>query len=215
LPAFRDKCRLVPYGIETEKYLDAERSPILSSKLSVQGRKKILFVGRLVYYKGVGVLIDAFSKTENAELFIVGTGSDEESLRKQAESLGNRVHFMKNLSDTDLKSAFADCDFFVMPSIEKSEAFGIVQLEAMIYGKPVINTDLKTSVPLVSLDGQTGLTVKAGDADELAAAMEKLISDDELRIKYGRAAKERVLSQFTSELMIKNVKNQISDIMEE
>lgn len=215
LPAFRDKCRLVPYGIETDKYLDAKASPILSERLSDKDSKKILFVGRLVYYKGVEVLIDAFSRTENAELFIVGTGSDEEALKKQAGPLGDRVHFMKNLSDEDLRSAFADCDFFVMPSVEKSEAFGIVQLEAMIYGKPVINTDLKTSVPLVSIDGETGLTVRAGDAAELAEAMNRLISDEGLREKFGNNAKRRVLEHFDIKTMTENVRKQMKKLMEE
>lgn len=215
LPVFRDKCRIVPYGIETEKYLNAELTPVLSELAAVKSRKRLLFVGRLVYYKGVGVLIDAFKHTENAELFIVGTGSDESELKRQAKPLGDKVHFLGTLSDEDLRSTFADCDIFVLPSIEKSEAFAIVQLEAMIYGKPVINTDLKTSVPLVSLDGETGLTVKAGDAAELAAAMNRLINDDELRLAFGKNAVKRTAEFFDTQIMIKNVKNQFEKLMEE
>lgn len=209
--AYRDKCRLVPFGIEPSEYLDIPLRPVLTERLSQKDRKKILFVGRLVYYKGVGVLLDAFLKIKDAELFIVGKGSDEDELRKQATPAGERVHFMGTLSDEDLRSAFSDCDFFVLPSIEKSEAFGIVQLEAMIYGKPVINTDLKTSVPLVSLDGVTGLTVKAGDTEELARAMDRLVHDDALRERLGKAAKERVLTQFSMESMITNLKKQIRE----
>ncbi len=210
LGGFRDKCRLVPYGIETEKYLTTAVKPILSGQLNKPENKKILFVGRLVYYKGVGVLIEAFKKVQNAELFIVGTGRDEEALRQQAHSLKDRIHFMKNLSDEDLRAAFADCDFFVLPSIEKSEAFGIVQIEAMICGKPVINTDLKTSVPLVSIDGVTGLTVKAGSAEELSEAMTRLTEDDELRLKLGRNAKERALRHFSIESMISKIKEHLN-----
>ena len=208
----RDKCRFVPYGIDPKKYLDIPKKPVLTEQLADSSRKKILFAGRLVYYKGVGVLIDAFEKTQGAELFIVGKGNDEEALRKQAMPLGERVHFIGTLSDEDLRAAFSDCDFFVLPSIEKSEAFGIVQLEAMVCGKPVINTDLDTSVPLVSLDGKTGITVKAGDSDELARAMDTLIRNDELRHEYGRAAAERVLSEFSLDSMINNAKAQLKDI---
>jgi len=190
-------------------------TPVLTERLSDKKCKKILFAGRLVYYKGVGVLIDAFKKTENAELFIVGKGNDEEELRKHAESLGDRVHFMGTLSDEDMRSAFADCDFFVLPSIEKSEAFGIVQLEAMVYGKPVINTDLATSVPLVSLDGETGLTVRAGDSNDLAKAMNRLINDDGLRISLGKNAENRAVSSFDINVMIENVRKQIENITEE
>lgn len=215
LPQYREKCRFVPFGIDPEIYLNSPLTPILTKKLSDSGRKKVLFVGRLIYYKGVGVLIEAFKKVNNAELFIVGTGSDEEQLKQDASALGDRVHFMGNLSDEDLKSAFADCDIFVLPSTAKSEAFGIVQLEAMVYGKPVINTDLKTSVPYVSLDGQTGITVKAGDVDDLADAINRLVSDDKLRSRYGENAAKRILSDFEKNMMMENVYNQCTKLMEE
>lgn len=210
---YREKCRIVPYGIDTAAYLNTKLSPILTQKLIRPESKKLLFVGRLVYYKGVGVLIDAFKNISDAELFIVGTGSDEEALKAQAKPLGDRVHFMRNLSDVDLRSAFADCDIFVLPSVEKSEAFGIVKLEAMVYGKPVINTDLKTSVPLVSIDGETGLTVKAGDAEELAKAMDRLIKDDSLREKLGDNAKRRAVEYFDIKTMTTNVINQCKKLI--
>lgn len=211
---YREKCRLVPFGLDIPAYLNAPEAPILSEKLSDEKSVKVLFVGRLVYYKGIGVLIEAFKKVSGAELFIIGTGSDEAAVKESAKELKNRVHFMCNLSDDDLKSAFRDCDLFVLPSIEKTEAFGIVQLEAMVYGKPVINTDLKTSVPFVSLDGKTGITVKAGDSEELAAAINKLVSDRELRERYGANAAERVRAEFDEKKMIENVYRQCKQITE-
>lgn len=198
LPAFREKCRIIPYGIRVESYLQAACTPILTEQLRKPGRVKVLFVGRLVYYKGVDVLLEAFRAVQGAELFLVGNGSLEDDLRQQAqaEPLQETVHFMGTLSDADLKSAFSDCDLFVLPSVATSEAFGIVQLEAMVYQKPVINTNLASGVPYVSLDGETGLTVPVKDAPALAAAIQKLVDDPALRAQYGAAAQKRVLEQF-------------------
>lgn len=204
---YRNKCRIVRYGLDIPKYLDTERTSILTENINDKNKVKILFVGRLVYYKGVKVLIDAFKDISGAELFIVGTGADEETIRNEAVLCKEPVHFLGNLSDSDLKSAFADCDFFVLPSTEKSEAFGIVQLEAMIYGKPVINTNLDTSVPYVSLDGVSGITVPVGNADELKKAMLTLINNSELRKTYGRNGYNRVLELFDLNKTAENVLN--------
>lgn len=190
LPAFRDKCRIIPYPLDITRYENAERFPVLHP--DKPNCCKVLFVGRLVYYKGVSYLLKAFRKVEGCELFICGTGKLEDELKQQAQ--GMPVHFLGRLSDAELKAAFADCDLFVLPSVANSEAFGIVQQEAMVYGKPVINTALPTGVPYVSLHGETGITVPPKDADALAAAIQKLADDAALRQKLGENAAARVRS---------------------
>ena len=197
LPEFREKCRVLPYGIDTEKYTNAARTPYLTERLSDKSAVKVLCTGRLVYYTGVDVLIRDFARTNGCELFIVGTGALEQELMDRASRMGKKVHFLGVLSDDDLKSAFGDCDIFVLPSVANSEAFGIVQLEAMVYGKPVINTSLPTGVPFVSLDGETGITVPPGDEAALADAINTLASDRALREKYGKAAASRAENEFS------------------
>ena len=204
LTDYGGKCRIVPYGIAPEKYLGIERKPVLTEKCSDKRSVKVFFTGRLVYYKGVDVLLKAFRKVKGCELFIAGTGDLEPTLKEYAHRKGleNKVHFLGFLSDRELKQAYADCDIFVLPSVEKSEAFGIVQLEAMIYGKPVINTLLPSGVPHVSLAGVTGLTVKKSDPAELADAINTLAANRELREILGKAAAERVCSQFNEKIAL-------------
>lgn len=204
LTDYGGKCRIVPYGIAPEKYLGIERKPVLSEKCSDPRSVKVFFTGRLVYYKGVDVLLKAFRRVKGCELFIAGTGDLEPMLKEYAREKGleNKVHFLGFLSDRELKQAYADCDIFVLPSVEKSEAFGIVQLEAMIYGKPVINTLLPSGVPHVSLAGVTGLTVKKSDPAELADAINTLAENKELREILGKAAAERVCSQFNEKIAL-------------
>ncbi len=206
---FREKCVIVPYGIDPAVYEQRPHLTPLQNHLHDKTAKKILFTGRLVYYKGADVLLEAFAQTrENAELFLAGSGVLEQELKERAAALGiaARVHFLGRRMTPELRDMFADCDLFVLPSVANSEAFGIVQLEAMVYGKPVINTALPTGVPLVSIHGETGLTVPPADPEALAQAMDTLLSDDALRAQYGNAARERVLRAFSLETVMRKTR---------
>jgi rhamnosyl/mannosyltransferase len=105
------------------------------------------------------------------------------------------------VNEADLKACYHACDVFALPSVERSEAFGIVQLEAMACGRPVVNTRLESAVPHVSLDGLTGLTVPPGDPAALAAALRALLDDPPRRATMGAAARRRVHEEFSAELM--------------
>ncbi|MBQ6180580.1 MAG: glycosyltransferase [Ruminococcus sp.] len=207
LPEFREKCRIVPYGLWPEDYTSVERKPVLTDKAEDKSAVKVFFSGRLVYYKGVDVLLRAFAETKDCELFISGEGDLEPELKSYAaeNGLAERVHFLGFLSEKELRQAYMDCDIFVLPSVARSEAFGIVQIEAMACGKPVINTSLPSGVPYVSLDGETGITVPPSDEKALAKAINTLVSDRELREIYGRAAAERVSSEFHEKEVIKRL----------
>lgn len=209
LQPFREKCVIVPYGIDPAAYELRPHLTPLASQLYDKSAKKILFTGRLVYYKGADVLLEAFANLQtNAELFLAGTGVLEDELKMRAEVLGiaERVHFLGRRMTPELRDMFAECDLFVLPSVANSEAFGIVQLEAMVNGNPVINTALPTGVPLVSIDGETGLTVPPKDAAALTKAMEKLLSDDALRAQYGKAARERVLQTYSLQAVMEKTR---------
>ncbi len=213
LPAFREKCRVIPYGITPEDYLSIRKKPILSDMCRYSDSVKVFFTGRLVYYKGVDILLKAFKDVKGCELFIAGTGELEYGLKQYAEKnrIDQRVHFLGFLPDDQLRQAYADCDIFVLPSAAKSEAFGIVQLEAMIYGKPVINTSLPSGVPYVSLNEETGLTVPPSDSAALAAAINRLAADPKLREILGNNAAERVKTCFNEKNIIREIYGVLSE----
>ena len=131
----------------------------------------------------------------------------EESLKAYAKERGmeTRVHFLGRVTDEELYRQIERCDVFVLPSVMKSEAFGLVQQEAMAFGKPVINTRLASGVPEVSLDGLTGLTVEPGDAAALANAMEWMAEHPGERIRMGQAARERVEKEYTMDVMMERM----------
>ena len=140
----------------------------------------------------------------DANLLLVGDGDQRESLERRVHDLGisSRVQFLGRVDDRTLHACYNAADVFVLPSVAESEAFGIVQLEAMAYSTPVINTDLPTGVPWVSRDGETGVTVPPDDPEALADAIAALLDDPERRVAYGEAARQRVEEEFSREQMI-------------
>lgn len=214
LPEYRYKCRILPYGITPENYFNIQKIPFLSEKATNPESIKVFFTGRLVYYKGVDILIEAFRRVRNnCELFIAGTGILENELKEKVRKYGlnDRIHFLGFLPEEQLKQAFADCDIFVLPSVERSEAFGIVQLEAMIYGKPVINTSLPSGVPYVSIHEKTGITVMPYNSCELSRAINILRKNKNLREKMGQNAQKRVLENFNQKNIIQDLYKIITD----
>jgi rhamnosyl/mannosyltransferase len=108
------------------------------------------------------------------------------------------------VDDDELAAWYRAADVFALPSVARSEAFGLVQIEAHAAGTPVVSTNLTTGVPYANLDGVTGLTVPVGDADALAKALGRILGDDQLRERLARQAQERALKEFTIPRMVEN-----------
>ncbi len=191
------KCHLIPYGIDADQFGDdrVDRSTVERLRQRF-GPRTILSVGRLVYYKGIKFLIRAMAKVD-AKLVIIGDGPLRADLEREAASAGrpDRVVFLGEVDD-NLVNYYHASAIFALPSCERSEAFGIVQLEAMASGVPVVNTRIDTGVPFVSQDGVTGFTVAPRSSDEMAAALNRLLDNPDLRIKMGRAGRDRVVNEF-------------------
>lgn len=200
LQKHRDKVSVIPFGINARRFGDARALP---PRLANVPRPILLTVGRLVGYKGHRFLIEAM-KNLNATLWLVGRGPLEGALRRQARqnAVGERVQFLGDVPDEVLPALYQNCDIFVLPSITSNEAFGMVQLEAMACGKPVVSCDLKSGVPYVNQNEVTGLVVPPADAKALATAILRLIENPALARKFGEAGKARVETEFSEARMI-------------
>jgi glycosyltransferase involved in cell wall biosynthesis len=197
LRAQADRCHLIPYGIDARQFDDDRVDKALVKKLRQRfGPRVILTVGRLVYYKGIKFLIQAMSQVD-AKLVIIGEGPLRAELEREAANNGisGRIIFLGKIDD-NLTSYYHASDVFALPSCERSEAFGLVQLEAMACGRPVVNTQIDSGVPYASLDGVTGLTVQPRSPDAIATALNRLLDNPELRMELGRAARARVVNEF-------------------
>jgi rhamnosyl/mannosyltransferase len=201
LRRFASRCRVVPYGIPLERF-DTPDDAQVSAVRARFGDRIVLAIGRLVYYKGFDVLVEAMQQVDG-RLVVIGDGPLLTSLSARARRLGlsSKVTFAGEIANEALGPYYHGASVFVLPSIARSEAFGIVQLEALACGVPVVNTRLPSGVPEVSLDGVTGLTVPPGDARALARAITALLDDPQLRARYGSAGRARVEQHFTNERM--------------
>ncbi|GAB4276399.1 MAG: glycosyltransferase [Coriobacteriia bacterium] len=204
LASFPEKVRVIPFGIHVERF-QATEDVLARARELREGHERpvVLFVGRLIYYKGVDILVRAMSDVD-ADLVLVGSGPLEGRLREMvsAHGLGDRVTFIQRVDERDLVAWYHAADVFCLPSVARSEAFGLVQLEAHAAGTPVVSTRLTTGVPFVNEHGVTGLTVEPKDPVALAEALSRLVSDAELRERLGAQARERALRDFTHERMV-------------
>jgi glycosyltransferase involved in cell wall biosynthesis len=196
-----DRCHVIPYGIALDEFAHADSS-VVSGLRERYGDRLIISVGRLVYYKGFEYLIRAMRKVRG-KLLIVGDGPLREKLNSLAAELDlkDKVILPGEIQNDQMPPYYHAAKVFALASIARSEAFGIVQIEAMAAGLPVVNTSLDSGVPFVSLHEQTGLTVPPADPDALAAALNRLLDDEDLRQSLGRAAIVRAQQQFSLEAM--------------
>jgi glycosyltransferase involved in cell wall biosynthesis len=203
LQAFRDRCQVIPYGIDTAQFEQCSPEAVRGVREQF-GERLVISVGRLVYYKGFEVLIRAMASVRG-KLVIVGNGPLRGELQSLAARLGvtDKVVFAGEVDNAGMTAYYHAADLFALASVARSEAFGIVQIEAMAAGLPVVNTSLDSGVPFVSLHGETGLTVPPGDPQALAVAINRLLDDDGLRQSLGQAGVRRARQEFGLDTMLR------------
>jgi lipopolysaccharide/colanic/teichoic acid biosynthesis glycosyltransferase len=203
LAPYRHRCVVVPFGLPEPGPLTGRAH---ASVVSVRARwpgSIVLFVGRLVPYKGIDVLLRAMQGL-NAAAVIIGDGPLRQKLEHDAGALAmsERVFFLGRQSEDALDAWYRACDVLALPSTTAAEAFGLVQLEAMARAKPVVSTRVASGVPWVNQDGVTGFCVRPGDAPALRTALATILESDNLRTRMGTAARQRFVDHFTHRGMV-------------
>lgn len=190
---------VIPYGIDYAPYEDTRNiQEGASIRNQHPGRKIIFALGRHVYYKGFEYLIRAMAQLDDAVLLLGSSGPLTEDLRTLAAEIlpPDRVKFLGRVPDAQLASYYHACDIYCMPSTQPSEAFGLVQIEAMACGKPVVCCELNNGVTYVNQHEQTGLVVPPADPDALAGALRRLLDNPDEAKRFGAAGKRRAYEHF-------------------
>jgi len=209
LGPYVSKCRVVPLGISAEEPAHSNDAEVAAIQARFS-KPIVLAVGRLVRYKGFEYLIRAMRDVD-AQLVIIGDGPLRDELQAKIVHMGIQHRAVILPRVDDVKPYYCASKMFVLSSVTRAEAFGIVQLEAMAAGKPVINTALPTGVTHVSIDGVTGLTVPPRDSRAMVVAINRLLDDPGMASNFGVAGQERVRTLFNAHAMVQAV----SDIYRE
>lgn len=195
-----DRVRIVPFGIRADAFASADGDEVARLR-ALYGSRVVLAVGRLVYYKGFDYLIRAMSRVDG-RLVILGDGPMRAELDALAKQTGvaDRVTIAGGVPH--VAPYYHAADVFALPAVARSEAFGLVQLEAMAAGLPVVNTRIDSGVPFVSRDGESGITVPPADVQALAGALGHLLDAPRVRRRLGDGARARVRREFSLERMV-------------
>jgi glycosyltransferase involved in cell wall biosynthesis len=199
LQPWRDKVCIIPIGIsDNRSQACSQKAAALRQRF--RGRNIVFALGRMTYYKGFDVLIDAAAMLpDDCVVVIGGDGELLEVYRTMVarRGLAGKVQLLGHINDDELASHFEACDVFCMSSTVRAEAYGVAMLEAMAMGKAIVATDIAGSgVPWVNEHGHTGLNVPAGHSAALAAALRQLLDDAPLRARLGAAARRRYEQDF-------------------
>ncbi len=208
------KATVIPLSVDAERFASPDPATVAELKARYGG-PLLLFVGRFRHYKGLDYLLEALRAVPAAQLVLVGSGSEAPHLRQLAERLGlaARVHWAGDVADADLAAYYAAADVFVLPAHLRAEAFGIVQLEALAAGLPIVSTELGTGTSYVNQNEQTGLVVPPADPAALAQAINRLLANPALRAGFGATGQQRARAHFSPGRMLDQLEQVYAEIL--
>jgi glycosyltransferase involved in cell wall biosynthesis len=197
LEPWRHKCQVIPLGVAQQRL--PEVADAADSRWWSGSRLRVLAAGRLSYYKGFDTLVRAVAGDDRLECVIAGDGEERRLLEREIarSGAGDRIRLAGSVDDATLCQLMASCDVFCLPSRERTEAFGLVLVEAMRYAKPLVTSNLPASgVNWVARAGQNALLVPPDDVASLRGALQALASHPAQRALLGRLGYERFLREF-------------------
>lgn len=200
-PSIRERVRVIPNGIDEETYSKESDDSVFQRINVSQGEPYFLFIGVLRYYKGLHTLVQAANQI-GARIVIAGSGPEEKSLRSLVEVCGAKnVVFAGQVTDGEKNSLLKACRALVLPSHLRSEAFGMVLVEAAIFGRPLISCEIGTGTSFVNAHEETGFVVPPESPAELANAMNQILRDESLAEQLGIASRSRYERLFSGEVL--------------
>jgi glycosyltransferase involved in cell wall biosynthesis len=190
-PSIRDKVRVIPLGIVEESFSREEDNGVFKRIEIDRNEPYFLFIGVLRYYKGLHTLIQA-ARHVGAKIVIAGSGPEENKLKQLAEQEGAKnIVFAGQITDSEKVALLQSCLALVLPSHLRSEAFGMVLVEAAMFGKPQISCEIGTGTSFVNAHEETGIVVSPEAPDDLAQAMNQLLHETSTTEAMGLAARAR------------------------
>ncbi len=204
-----DKVEAIPIGIDERTY----PAPAAAGVGTALDAPYFLFVGVFRYYKGLHVLLDAMREAPY-RLLLAGSGPEADALRAQLKRLRlDNVEFLGYVDDAAKVALLTHSMAVVLPSIARSEAFGVSLVEGTMYGRPLVATEVGTGTSFVCVDGENGLVVKPGCAQSLRGALDTLHGDAALRDRFGRASRKRYEALFTGARMGERYRDLYADLL--
>jgi glycosyltransferase involved in cell wall biosynthesis len=201
LPKFKEKVSYVPFGIDLPKWRELAESPC-----PVEATEPfVLFVGRLVYYKGIPEFLNVVDLLPNTRFVMVGSGPLESLVRSHPAFHAGQIELLQHVTDAQLAALMKAARVFAFSSATETEAFGIVQSQSMALGTPVVGFDLPTGTTWVNQHDVTGTIVARGDCEEFASAVARILTDENHYARLSAGAVERANSEFGFELYIDRV----------
>lgn len=200
-PAIRDKVRVIPNGIDEETYCK-ESDPAVFNRIGINETEPyFLFVGVLRYYKGLHTLVQAANQVA-AKIVIAGSGPEDNALKNQVMQCGAKnVVFAGQVSDAEKNALLKSCCALVLPSHLRSEAFGMVLVEAAIFSRPLVSCEIGTGTSFVNAHGESGFVVPPENPQQLAGAMSDLLREAPLNEKMGKGARDRYERLFSGKVL--------------